>query len=143
MTIKMAVEKKGKNSICTTWTKRALDMLSIHVHSTSTLRTYNDDGFFVVPGLGNKYYCYHNPLSLLDNHDRFESKQYISEESEEIVTDMGQGKPSATQIQTSIFQSRGNLLSMSTINKITQYYSEGMINMMMNFMGYLKERSME
>ena len=41
---------------------------------------------------------------------------------------MGWGKLSATQIQTAIFQSSGNLLSLSTINNITQYYSDGIIN---------------
>jgi len=41
---------------------------------------------------------------------------------------MGRGKLSATQIQTAIFQSSGNLLSLSTINNITQDYSEGIIN---------------
>ena len=41
---------------------------------------------------------------------------------------MGRGKLSATQIQTAVFQSSGNLLSLSTINSITDYYSNGIIN---------------
>ena len=41
---------------------------------------------------------------------------------------MGRGKLSAKQIQTAVFQSSGNLLSLSTINSITDYYSNGIIN---------------
>ena len=45
-----------------------------------------------------------------------------------MVANMGWGKPSKTKIPTAIFQRSGNLLSLSTINNITQYYSEGIIN---------------
>ena len=41
---------------------------------------------------------------------------------------MGRDKLSATQIQTAGFQSSGNLLSLSTINSIIDYYSNGIIN---------------
>ena len=42
---------------------------------------------------------------------------------------MGRGKLSATQIQTAVIQSSDNLLSLSlsTINSITDYYSNGVI----------------
>ena len=82
----------------------------------------------MVPCLGNKDHCYHNPKSLLDDDDTFEQKQHVSQENKKMVADMGQGKLSATQIQTAIFQSSGKLLSLSPINNITQYYSEGIIN---------------
>ena len=41
---------------------------------------------------------------------------------------MGRGKLSTTQIQTAVFQSSDNLLLLSTINSITEYYSKGIIN---------------
>ena len=42
---------------------------------------------------------------------------------------MGKGsKLSAIQIQIAIVQSSGNLLSLSTTNNFTKYYSEGIIN---------------
>ena len=58
----------------------------------------------------------------------FESRHRGSEKNEKLVADMGRGKLSATQIQTAVFQSSGNLLSLSTINLITDYYSNGIIN---------------
>ena len=57
----------------------------------------------------------------------FESRRQVSEKNEKLVADMGRGKLSATQIQTAVFQSSGNLLSLSTINSITDYYSNGVI----------------
>ena len=48
--------------------------------------------------------------------------------NEKVVADMGRGILSGTQIQTAVFQSSGNLLSLSTINSITDYYSNGIIN---------------
>ena len=41
---------------------------------------------------------------------------------------MGRGKLSVTQIQTAVFQSSGNLLSLSTINSIIDYYSNVIMN---------------
>ena len=48
--------------------------------------------------------------------------------NEKVVADMGRGILSGTQIQIAVFQSSGNLLSLSTINSITDYYSNGIIN---------------
>ena len=57
----------------------------------------------------------------------FEPKRHASQENEKTVTNMAREKLSSKQIQTAIFQSSGNLLSLSIINKVTQY-SEDKIN---------------
>lgn len=99
--------KSAINSIRKTWTKRALDVK--YTCPFYFYIAYDDDGFFIVPGLGIKHHCYHNPLSILDNHDTFENNRHVSEGNEKMVADMGRGKLSPTQIQTAIFQSSGNL----------------------------------
>ena len=52
----------------------------------------------------------------------------MSVENETLVTDMGYGKLSSTQTQTAVFQSSGNISSLSSINAITEYYSKGIVN---------------
>ena len=56
----------------------------------------------------------------------FESRQQISNESQKLVADMSRGKP--TQIQTAVFQSSGNLLSLFSIDSFMEYCSNGIIN---------------
>ena len=82
----------------------------------------------MVPGLGNNNHFYHNQQDQATCGSTFESRRQLSEKNEKLVADLGHGKLSATQIQTAVFQSSGNLLSLSTINSIMDYYSNGIIN---------------
>ena len=52
----------------------------------------------------------------------------LSVENEKSVANMGHGKLSSTQIQTAVFQSSRNLISLSTIKSIADYYSKGIVN---------------
>ena len=85
-------------------------------------------GFYVVPGLGTKKHSYRGYQSSTKNCDLFESRYQILNDNDKLVADMGRGKLSATQIQTTVFWSSVNLLSLSTINSITKYYSKGITN---------------
>ena len=88
---------------------------------------FDSKGFYVVPGLGIKNHLYHNQQDQSKCADVFESRRQLSEKNVKLVADMGRGKLSATQIQSAVFQSSGNLLSLSTINSITDYYNNGII----------------
>ena len=84
--------------------------------------------FFIVPGLGLKRHSYHNQKPLSENNTSYEMNKQLSSENEKFVANMDLGKLSSTQIQTAVFQSSGDLLSLSTIYSITEYYSKDIIN---------------
>ena len=103
--------KEGIHYQHNTWTKRAINLE--HTCPFYFYAAFDSNVFFVVPGLGNKNHQYHNQQDQSTYGNTFESRRQISQKNEKIVADMGRGKLSHTQIQTAVFQSSGNLLSLS------------------------------
>ena len=79
--------KTGITSVRKTWTKYTFD-INITCQFYVNIG-YDEDVFYVVPDLiTNKNHCYRDHISLLDNHDTFESNRHLSQDNEKKIADI-------------------------------------------------------
>ena len=76
--------------------------------------SFDFNGFYVAPGLGN---CKHSGHSKIGNN----VMSYLDDVNEQFIKDMGEGYTRPSCIQNAVFNKTGKLISRSAIRHITGY----------------------
>ena len=86
---------------------------------------YDDYGFYVEPGIGNRNHTHHSPLN---QHSQEKSKSGIDNDDENFINDMADGQAKDAQIQNIVFNKTGKLIPRYTIRQITKYKKRTIVN---------------
>ena len=79
---------------------------------------FDDHGFYIEPGYGNKYHSHHFPIN---NATGVSSKDNLKVQKNELINDMADGQAPDAQIQNVLFNKTGKLVARSTICNITKF----------------------
>ena len=86
---------------------------------------YDEYGFYVEPGIGNRNHTHHTPLN---RHPQGKTKNDIDDEEENLINDMAEGQAQDSQIQNIVFNKTGKLIPRTTIRQISKYTKRKIIN---------------
>ena len=86
---------------------------------------FDDYGFYIEPGYGNKYHSHHSPLNKASG---VSGKDGLEVEDNELISDMADGQAPDAQIQNVLFNKTGKLVARSTIRNITKIQKRLVVN---------------
>ena len=117
-----------KNQRSQDWKKCRRSYSSKSIHKECRCRffyiDYDDYGFYVEPGIGNRNHTHHSPLN---QHSQGKNKSAIDDD-EYFINDMADGQTKDAQIQNIVFNKIGKLNPRYTIQQITKYKKRTIIN---------------
>ena len=83
--------------------------------------SFDPNGFYIVPGLGNKTHSHHNKICSSTIRD-------VDDINNKLMEDMGKGKAKPSTIQNTIFNKTGQLVPRSKIRHLTGYDKRCIMN---------------
>ena len=86
---------------------------------------YDEYGFYVEPGIGNRNHTHHTPLN---RHWQGKTRDDIDDDEENLINDMAEGQAQDSQIQNIVFNKTGKLIPRTTIRQISKYTKRKIIN---------------
>ena len=86
---------------------------------------FDNYGFYIEPGYGNKYHSHHFPLNKASGVC---GKDDLQVEENELINDMADGQAPDAQIQNVLFNKTGKLVARSTICNITKFQKRLVVN---------------
>ena len=86
---------------------------------------FDNYGFYVEPGYGNKYHSHHFPLNKAKGMNK---KSDLETEENELISDMVDGQDPDAQIQNVLFNKTGKLVPRSTTRHITKFHMRMVVN---------------
>ena len=86
---------------------------------------FDNYGFYVQPGYGNKYHSHHFPLNKANGISKTGD---LDTEENGLISDMADGQAPYAQIQNVLFNKTGKLVPRSTIRHITKFHKRLVVN---------------